>query len=134
MQEASLFRPDAGLKPDPHLVGSDEWWAAVESGQIRRVVVVGAIARVFWGSMGDWAMFTIEPGDGGDATDWTREGDYTRYAVGLAVRLTYVIERFKDTVPLARLGDASTRLVITIDLEQSDQRSPADVAGPFATR
>jgi len=119
-----------GLKPDPHLVGSDEWWAGVASGETPRTVVNGTITRVFWASMGDWPMFTIAS-DGGDIADWTREGDHTLYVEGLAVQLTYVVQLFKDSVQLARLGDRTTRLVITIDLEHSDERSPATAPGPF---
>lgn len=130
MQEASLYRSDVGLEPDPYLVGSSEWWTAIDSGEIPRVIVTGTIARVWWGSMGDWPMFSIEQ-SGGDVADWTREGDYTRYVEGLAVRLTYVTQQFKDAVPTATPGDAHTRLVLAVELELSDERSTAEVPGPF---
>jgi len=98
MQEATKKRPDAGLAPDPALVGSWRWWRAIDSGRFPSTTVEGRIVRVFWASMGDWPMFTLESADG-TTSDWTREGDYTRYVEGLEVRLQYVRQRFKDSIP-----------------------------------
>ena len=83
MQKATLGPTDFGVSPKPALVGSPEWWRAIEQGQLPRIEIEGKISRVYWGSMGD--------------------------SLGL--------------------GDAS-KIVLRIDLEQSDKRSDPRVPGP----
>jgi hypothetical protein len=131
MQEATKNRPDVGLAPIPALVGSRRWWRAVNSGRYPSATLEGSISKVYWGSMGDWPMFTLRAKDG-ETTDWTREGDHTRYVEGLAVRLQYVVQRYKDSVPDASLaGSRETKLVIRTWIEPSALRSEARGPGPF---
>ena len=130
MQDASLHRPDMGLLPDPHLVGTPAWWSAIKKGRRTAVTVEGTITRIWWGRMGAWPEFALSSADG-EKSAWTREGDFTRYVVGLRARAAYVVQRFKEGVQLARQGDPTTRLVLAIAIEHSDQRLPSDVPGPF---
>lgn len=133
MQEATRTRPDVGLAPIPALVGSWRWWRAINSGRYPSTILEGTIAKVYWGSMRDWPMFTLRTVDG-DTSDWTREGDHTRYVEGLAVRLQYVVQRYKDSVPDRTLGGKrETNLVIRTWLEASDLRSDATGPGPFGS-
>lgn len=131
MQEATRKRPDVGLAPIPALVGSWRWWRAITSGRYPSTVLDGTIAKVYWGSMGDWPMFTLRTAEG-QTSDWTREGDPTRYAEGLQVRLQYVVQRFKESVPDHSIGGTrETNLVIRTWIEASDMRSDAVGPGPF---
>jgi hypothetical protein len=131
MQEATKKRPHAGLAPDPALVGSWRWWRAIDSGRYPSTIVEGRIAKVYWASMGDWPMFTVVSSDG-PTSDWTREGDFTRYVEGLGVRLQYVLQRFKDSIPAAALGgNHETKVITRIWIEPSDRRSSLEVSGPF---
>jgi len=130
MQEATRSRPDAGLAPDPALVSSWRWWRAIKSGRYPSTILEGRIVRVFWASMGDWPMFTLESADS-ERSDWTREGDYTRYVEGLEVRLQYVVQRFKNSIPDRSLVSRDTKLVTRVWIEPSDRRSSSHVPGPF---
>lgn len=132
MQDASLHRQDAGLMPDPHLVGTDEWWSDITDERTPTVTVLGTVTRVWWGSMGDWPMFEVTASSG-QRSEWTRAGDYARYVVGLMVKLRYVVQRYKEGVQLASFQDGTTELVLSVDLEASDERSPREVPGPFAS-
>ena len=130
MQDASLHRPDMGLLPDPHLVGTPAWWSAIKKGRPTAVTVEGTITRIWWGQDGCLAGVRAQLGRRRKVRMDSR-GDYTRYVVGLRARAAYVVQRFKEGVQLARQGDPTTRLVLAIDIEHSDQRSPSDVPGPF---
>src|ERR1041384_4460051 len=78
MQKVSLDdESDGGLAPDP-LVGGPEWWDEIEMGRRRTFRIEGTIERVYFGSMGDWPLFSIHGLDG-SVSEWTREGDARRY-------------------------------------------------------
>jgi hypothetical protein len=133
MQEATKTRPDVGLAPVPALVGSWRWWRAINSGRFPSTTLEGTVDSVYWASMGDWPMFTLRT-TAGETSDWTREGDHTRYVEGLAVRLQYVVQRYKEllSIPETTLprGMRERKLVIRICLEASDLRSEAHGARP----
>lgn len=40
-QRATLQHPSLGLKPEPALFGSAEWWSAVESGDLQAIGLLG---------------------------------------------------------------------------------------------
>jgi hypothetical protein len=132
MQEATKTRPDVGLAPVPALVGTWRWWRTINSGRLPSTTLEGTVARVYWGSMGDWPMFTLRT-TAGETSDWTREGDHTRYVEGLAIRLQYVVQFYKESIPEKNLprGTRERKLVIRIWLEASDLRSELDGPGPF---
>jgi hypothetical protein len=118
---------EEGLAAEPALVGSPDWWAAVEGGRLQLTSVEGRIADVFWGSMADWPEFTLETDDG-ERSQWTREGDVTRYVEGLRVRLEYVLHPWKKTHHLV-LGPES-KLTIRVWIEPSKKRSSGIAPGP----
>lgn len=129
LQAASQGRPDVGLLPDPHLVGSWRWWRGIAKGSLPTVEVEGTVDRVFWGSMGDWPMFAIRSA-AGELTEWTREGDVALYVPDQRVRLQYVVQRYKPGVAWMN-DDNTSRLVIRIWLEPTDRRSDSVGPGPF---
>jgi hypothetical protein len=127
MQKASLGSTAFGLSPSPALVGMPEWWRATLDGSLMRKVVSGKISRVYWGSMGDWPECEVTIDDGSKSI-WTREGDITRYVEGLRVQITFVLHPWK--VPDQHgLGNVS-KIVLTVEIEDSDRRSDARAPGP----
>jgi hypothetical protein len=127
MQKASLDATNFGLSLVPALVGTPEWWLATQDGSLAHGVVSGMTSRVYWGSMGDWPMCEVTANDG-SKSDWTREGDIARYAEGLQVRFTFVLHPWK-TPDQHGLGGAS-KIVLTVDVEDSDRRSDPRAPGP----
>src|SRR4030095_7184351 len=70
-----------GLKIENNLLfGSDEWFAAVENGEIKNHRITGKISKVYMSGHNDWPEFEIENEEG--KTSWTREGTDSAYAVG----------------------------------------------------
>jgi len=115
VQSATLGATGAGLVPDPHLYGSAEWWASIESGNIPVRAITGTISRVFMSGHNDYPEFEID--SDGQKTCWTRttsaipDCDLTRgqlanlYRIGASVKLSYVEQRFKT--PLKGVGEHS---------------------------
>jgi hypothetical protein len=128
MQAATLGATDFGVSPKPALVGTPEWWQAIEHGQLPANPLEGTISNVYWGSMGDWPEFEVLVPDG-TRSRWTREGDVSRYVEGLGVRLTFVLHPWKVPKDELGLGDAS-KIVLQIDIEASDKRSDPRAPGP----
>jgi hypothetical protein len=127
MQKASRGPTDSGVSMSPALVGTPEWWGATEDGTLPRIVIAGTISRVFWASMGDWPECEVTAEDG-TKTTWTREGDVARYVQGLRVRITFVQHPWK--VPDQHGLGASSKIVLTIEIEDSDRRSDPRAPGP----
>jgi hypothetical protein len=119
VQEASLHKPGFGFPPEPFLYGTPEWWSAIAEGTIESRLITGVIASVFWGSMGDWAEFTVQDANG-DETTWTRKGDLTRYVEGQRVRLHCAKLDYKPDAPFPGVAE----VVLGIWLEPSDARTP----------
>lgn len=129
MQKIALDEStEMGLSVRPALVGSADWWRQVDAGELPSQTIRGRVSRVFWTGHGDYPEFEITT-DSGEKSSWTREGDISRYVEGLAVELSYVLHPWK--VPgLHGLGDSS-RLVVNIRIQSSDQRSDPRAPGPF---
>ena len=127
IQEASLTRPGYGFPTKPALFGSAEWWGLIEQGVLPEVSVEGSIERVYWGSMGDWAEFTLRHEDAAD--NWAREGDVRRYVEELGVRIDYVELEAKPDAPFKR-RDPISRVVLKIRIGASARRSPGIAPGP----
>lgn len=128
MQEASLTRRDVGLAPAP-LIGSPEWWHAVETGARPTQVLAGEITRVYWGSMADWPEFAIIAN--GEETSWTREGEIRRYVDGLHAQLAYVEHPLKEAAREAGwLTGPMSKVVLSIDVEESSRRASGIAPGP----
>jgi hypothetical protein len=129
MQEASLSdRTDIGVVPNP-LVGGPEWWEGIRTGERPQQVVEGQIADAYWASMGDWPELRIRSSDGSEST-WTREGNSRRYVSGLAVRLTYVEHPWKKGVGERSGLGAASKIVLSVEVEDSPLRSAAVAPGP----
>jgi hypothetical protein len=127
MQETSLAaRTDAGLDPNP-LVGSAEWIAEIHDGRRPIHTVTGMIGRVYWGSMADYAEFTIVASDQSES-NWAREGDSRLYVPEIAVELFYVEHAWKKDLR-HRISDHS-KIKLAIWLERSPHRSSAIAPGP----
>jgi hypothetical protein len=125
MQETSLAPGDGGLAPVP-LVGSDDWWRAVEAGALAHRLIEGRITRVYWAGMADWPEFELQDA-GGHRTTWTREGDVRRYVEGLAARVALVDHPWKT--PDQTLGTHS-RVTVALWVERSELRSAGVAPGP----
>jgi hypothetical protein len=110
------------------LVGTPEWWRAIEDGRLPASEIQGTISNVYWGSMGDWPEFEVLAADGSKSR-WTREGDVSRYVEGIRVRLTFVLHPWKVPKETHGLGEAS-KIVLRIDVEQSERRSDPRAPGP----
>ena len=130
MQEVSRRRSDQGLSKKPHLVGSRSWWRAIERGRIPTNVVEGTISDVLWTGMGDYPEFEVTTSEG-RKVGWTREGDSTRYVPGLQVRIASVEHPWKDPSQFSGILGATSRIVLSIDIEESTWRYPARAPGPF---
>jgi len=134
IQEATLNRPGFGLEPDPALFGSEEWWQAVDDGHVKATVEEGLVSAVRWGSMGDWPVWCFQSAEGSES-EWTREGDHTRYVEGIRARITTVIVRWKADSHLVRMGEsAAHKMLIKVELEDTDARSVRAAPGPFGTK
>lgn len=125
LEEASAGPPPFGIVPEPAPAGSDEWFSAIERGELPSGVDEGVVERVWWGSMVDWPEFDLVD-ERGDSTTWTRYGDPRRYVPGLKVRVRWVEVRHK---PGSHIADPH-RMVLRIDLEDSDKRVSGIAPGP----
>jgi hypothetical protein len=113
---------DGGLAPEPALLGSEEWWAAIDRGDLPTHRVDDEITRVYWASMNDWPEFEVGHGS---KKAWTRMGDSTRYVPGLRVRLDYVVMRFRSPTPTPEM-----EIVLKTWVEKSRLRSCDIGPGP----
>jgi hypothetical protein len=132
VQQATLNRPGYGLDPEPGLFGSEEWWGAVENGWLPSAEAEGVVADVRWESMGDWPGWTFRASDGSESR-WTREGDHTRYVVGLGARIQTVEVKWKpDSFAVRQQGQRPEHWVLVkVQLEASELRSETVGRGPF---
>lgn len=128
MQQATLGPSDAGVSASPALVGSPEWWRAIDSGSLPLRILEGAITRVYWASMGDWPELELTS-DAGEKSTWTRLGDVARYVEGLRARITYTAQAWKVSQRHLGLGD-ETSIALKVELEPSDRRSDPRAPGP----
>ena len=92
VQEASAANASYGLSTTPYLLGSKEWWEAIDAGSIERRRLEGTITDAQPASMTDVPEFQMRTEDGDELTG-TRHGDPTRYVKGLRLRLDYVTNR-----------------------------------------
>jgi hypothetical protein len=64
----------------------------------------------------------------GSKSSWTREGDIARYVEGLQVQFTSVLHPWK--VPGQHGLGGTSKIVLTVDIEDSDRRSDPRAPGP----
>ena len=116
MQQATLR--GEGLSREPSLVGSPEWWKALEEGALPPIVVEGTIHRVYWASSGPWPEFELNAQDGSRVA-FTRHGDVGRSVDGLLVRVTYARHPWAEgTTSVGGHHD----LIVRVEIEESPRR------------
>jgi hypothetical protein len=93
VQRATLTTKDFGVVPEVALLGSDEWWAAIEDGRIPKHEVTGSISRLFMTGHGDWPEFELD--SNGTKTTWTRLGNQVVYAEGKGAKIEYVMQKLR---------------------------------------
>lgn len=98
MQNASLSKGTAGLKITHGLIGSPEWWQAIESGALQVHKLRGKISRFWPGHHGDWPEFELEEVNGHRSV-WACElpagQARSAFAEGAAVEVDYVLQELK---------------------------------------
>lgn len=103
-----------GLKVENGLlVGTDEWFNAIDSRQIDKITLRGTITKVFMSGHNDMPEFEMEAN--GEKTNWPRCGKDEFYKEGKAIELTFVKQKFKR--PIGILGPTS-HLVTQIRIEK----------------
>lgn len=114
IQRATLDTEEFGIEPTHGLVGSDEWWAKFESGELPNITLSGTITRVYMGSMGDWPEFELTTA-AGVPSSWTREANSAdlaeEYVEGKVVEIDYVLQRHRAG---SWDGGGETKLVLEI--------------------
>jgi|SRR3989339_82601 len=104
----------SGLKIENGLlVGSKDWFKAIENGFINKQTLKGVITRVYMAGHNDWPEFEIECD--GIKTIWTREGNDKHYVLGKKIELDYVIQKFKR--PIDIIG-TTTKMTLEIRIEK----------------
>lgn len=122
MQTTSLSDSDMGLVAEP-LVGSDEWWEQIRTGDRPVHRLDGTITRAYWASMADWPEFEIS------VSTWTAEGDRRRLVESLRVRIDYVEHPWKTT-SRHHFDESQRRLVLGIWVEDSHERADGVAPAP----
>jgi hypothetical protein len=87
IRAASLSTGQFGLTTAHGIVGSPEWWKAVDAGRIKVETFVGVIRRLDGGPMGDSAIVRIE-GDG-ETKSWTAWEGFNRSLIGKRIEIRY---------------------------------------------
>jgi hypothetical protein len=128
VQKVSRETKDFGFPTKPALFGSRKWWRMVEAGDFPTETLDGEIIDVYWGSMADYPEFRIRVGDGTEH-DLTREGDLRRYVPGLGASVRRVALEGKPSMFAEVLGP-TRKVVLSIVVEDTDERSPAVAPGP----
>ena len=99
IQKATLGTADYGLALDHGLLGSNDWWNAIERDTLPLHTDYGTVSCVTMTGMGDYPSFKILADDG-TVTDWlTREAAPRKdqlYQIGLRVIHKYVDMRPKN--------------------------------------
>jgi hypothetical protein len=121
-QKWSFDRPGFGFPPEPLLFGSDEWWAALNTGEIETREEVGSIAQpVRRDSYGDSAAFEVRSSDGAVTTWPFLGGDERLYVEGLRIRIRYALLERKDDAPIGL--DRIAKVVVQIWIESSSEQA-----------
>jgi len=114
MQKATLTTEQFGIELTHGLIGTEEWWSKIRSGELRVHTLRGRISRMYMGSMGDWPEFTLTTLEG-ESSSWTREAANTElsklYVEGRDVELDYVLQHHRKK---SLDGGAEIKLVLAI--------------------
>ncbi|HZK80826.1 MAG TPA: hypothetical protein VFC46_07160 [Humisphaera sp.] len=87
MRQATLSRGDLGLSGENGIVGSPQWWTAVERGDVPIKVFEGTILRVDGGPMGDSCLVRIQGTH--EMKSWTAWKGFAPSLIGQRVEIRY---------------------------------------------
>jgi hypothetical protein len=116
LQDASLNRPGFGLKPEPELFGSEQWWRAIDDGVLAVHAIEGTITRSYLSGHNDFPEFDLQS-DTGEITTWQRRGNENGYAEGAQARVSFVVQHFNDDVKLLREQDRVVSVVTKVEVK-----------------
>lgn len=112
MQEASLSDGPGGVELKYGLIGSDEWWSAIESGALKMETFVGVIRAVSGGIMGDTLNVHIEGAT--EKQRWVAWRGFTSTLDGRKGCTRYV--RMSPKTPLASRPDFMIRVLLQVEV------------------
>ena len=97
-QKATTKSEELGIESTHDLFGSAEWWQHVRDGTLQVQTLLGAITRVYMGSMNDWPEFTMRT-ETEEESSWSRYANdpafASLYAVGRPIELDYVVQQHR---------------------------------------
>jgi hypothetical protein len=123
-QNASLHKPGFGLAITDGLIGSDDWWHRVETGELAANTLEGIITRLSMGPMGDYPLCYVTADDG-DISEWTRLAVTPLYAVGNRIEVDYVVQFLKPAVVERWKGRPDQKIVMEIRIMPGNVARPA---------
>jgi hypothetical protein len=118
MQRASRDSGPVGLKITHGLVGADDWWSNVESGELPVHFVKGVVSGFWPGQWGDGpAEFELQTEHGErvkSLCEMQPTQARTEFRLGRRVELCYVLQALKAPLEGA---SAETKVIVSISLE-----------------
>jgi hypothetical protein len=93
VQDATHHTEEYGIAMEHGLFGSDDWWQAIDRGDLPIHTVSGKICALLMESMNDWPTFKILTDDGFVTESITRESlplNNTLYELGRRIIWKYV--------------------------------------------
>ena len=94
LQAVSLSESGAGLKAEPALIGSTEWWDLVDTVRLPLIKVTGIVSDVHFSGHGDFPEFEVTSGS--EKTYWEIYGDIEKYKIGSKITIEYVLMELKE--------------------------------------
>lgn len=115
LQDVSVDKKsNFGLKVENGLlVGTNEWYQAIDDNTIPKVTLTGIISKVYMSGHNDFPEFEIKSNEG--LSTWTLEGEAKHYQVGKLIEIEFVIQKFKRQYDI--LGP-TTKKVLEIRIEK----------------
>lgn len=95
------------------IIGSNQWWVAIESGKIPITSLLGKISNVYRTGHNDFPQFDLDVN--GKATSWEQYGNPQYYQVGNMLKIVYVTQELKK--PIKGIGNNS-RVVISVEAQR----------------
>lgn len=94
IEEASLHT-DRGLKLTHGVVGSEQWWKAIETGEIPMYRITGTIVEISRGPMGDWPVIHVRSDSDGNISSWSTGTLLPESFLGRPIVIEYVEQEAK---------------------------------------
>ena len=112
MQKASLSDGPMGVPMDYGLIGSPQWWLAIETGKIKLETFLGKIREVSGGMMGDTLNVHFEGVD--EIKKWVAWRGFDSMLNGKEACVRYVTTSPKR--PLASRPDFKIQILLQVEL------------------